>query len=102
MEDEKDKLIDLRPVQQTIPSCFCSVFCICSLNQLHASEHNVLCVLGFGHMTQQLMTVADRKLVLVLEGGYMLDSLSDCSEACLRALLNEKVCHCVGSTQLSS
>ena len=44
-------------------------------------------------MTQQLMTVADRKVALVLEGGYMLDSLSDCSEACLRALLNEKVCH---------
>jgi len=49
---------------------------------------------GFGHMTQQLMTVADRKVALVLEGGYMLDSLSDCSEACLRALLNEKVCDC--------
>jgi len=45
-------------------------------------------------MTQQLMTVADRKVALVLEGGYMLDSLADCSEACLRALLNEKVCHC--------
>lgn len=49
-------------------------------------------MIGFGHMTQQLMTVADRKVALVLEGGYMLDSLSDCSEACLRALLNEKVC----------
>jgi len=45
-------------------------------------------------MTQQLMTVADRKVALVLEGGYMLDSLADCTEACLRALLNEKVCHC--------
>jgi len=50
-------------------------------------------MIGFGHMTQQLMTVADRKVVMVLEGGYMLDSLSDCSEACLRALLNEKVRH---------
>jgi len=46
-------------------------------------------------MTQQLMTVADRKVALVLEGGYMLDSLSDCSEACLRALLNEKVRHLI-------
>jgi len=53
----------------------------------------LLSVIGFGHMTQQLMTVADRKVALVLEGGYMLDSLSDCGEACLRALLNEKVCH---------
>ena len=52
-------------------------------------------VIGFGHMTQQLMTVADRKVALVLEGGYMLDSLADCSEACLRALLNEKVRHCI-------
>jgi len=56
--------------------------------------NDVLCVAGFGHMTQQLMTVADRKVALVLEGGYMLDSLSDCSEACLRALLNEKVRRC--------
>ena len=51
-------------------------------------------------MTQQLMTVADRKVVLVLEGGYMLDSLSDCSEACLRALLNEKVHHCFFKSHL--
>lgn len=62
---------------------------------MYASKGIVLCVKGFGHMTQQLMTVADRKVVLVLEGGYMLDSLSDCSEACLRALRNEKVHHCV-------
>jgi len=64
------------------------------LTSRYASEHTVLCVAGFGHMTQQLMTVADRRVALVLEGGYMLDSLADCSEACLRALLNEKVRHC--------
>jgi len=65
------------------------------------SEHAVLYVAGFGHMTQQLMTVADRKVTLVLEGGYMQDSLSDCSEACLRALLNEKVRHCSEITAVS-
>jgi len=45
----------------------------------------------FGHMTQQLMTLADRKVALVMEGGYELDPLCDSAEACLRALLNEKI-----------
>lgn len=42
-------------------------------------------------MTQQLMTLADRKVALVLEGGYEVEPLCDSAEACLRALLNEKV-----------
>jgi acetoin utilization deacetylase AcuC-like enzyme len=49
---------------------------------------------GFGHMTQQLMTLSDRKVALVLEGGYEVEPLCDCAEACLRALLNEKVFSC--------
>ena len=51
-----------------------------------------MCFAGFGHMTQQLMTLADRKVALILEGGYEVEPLCDSAEACLRALLNEKVC----------
>lgn len=42
-------------------------------------------------MTQQLQTLADGKLVLVLEGGYEIEPLCKSSELCLRVLLNEKV-----------
>ena len=42
-------------------------------------------------MTQQLMTLADRRVALVLEGGYEIDPLRRSAELCLRALLNEKV-----------
>lgn len=45
----------------------------------------------FGLMTQQLMTVADSKVVLVLEGGYDLGAICDASEACVRALLGEQI-----------
>ncbi len=37
------------------------------------------------------MSVADGKVVLVLEGGYDLPSLCDSSEACLNALMNKQL-----------
>jgi len=41
----------------------------------------------FAYMTKQLMEFANGKLVLALEGGYILQSLCDCAENCIRALL---------------
>lgn len=45
----------------------------------------------FAYMTKKLMSLADGKVVLALEGGYDLQSLCDCAEVCLRALLNKQV-----------
>lgn len=42
-------------------------------------------------MTNQLMNVADGKLVLVLEGGYELNALAQCGKACVETLLNRRV-----------
>ncbi|XP_033926209.1 histone deacetylase 5 [Melopsittacus undulatus] len=41
----------------------------------------------FGHLTQQLMTLAGGRVVLALEGGHELSSICDASEACVSALL---------------
>ncbi|XP_048579720.1 histone deacetylase 4 isoform X2 [Nematostella vectensis] len=43
----------------------------------------------FAHLTNQLMDLADGRVVLALEGGYSLPSLCDAAEACLRALLSD-------------
>ncbi len=45
----------------------------------------------FGHLTKQLMTLANGKLVLVLEGGYDLQAICDSSEQCVQALLGDNV-----------
>ncbi|XKL65443.1 hypothetical protein PGB90_008863 [Kerria lacca] len=42
----------------------------------------------FGFMTQQLTQLADGKVILSLEGGYDLPAICDCSEECVRALLD--------------
>lgn len=42
-------------------------------------------------MTKKLTSLADGKVVLVLEGGYDLESLCDCSEMCLNALMNKQI-----------
>lgn len=42
-------------------------------------------------MTQQLMQLADGKVVLALEGGYDLAAICDSAEECVRALLGDKV-----------
>ena len=42
-------------------------------------------------MTKKLMSLADGKLVLVLEGGYDLPSLCDCSEMCINALMDKQI-----------
>eukprot|EP00122_Pirum_gemmata_P002931 Pgem_evm1s2645 len=40
-------------------------------------------------MTSRLSTIANGKVVLCLEGGYELKSLSDCATACLETLLGK-------------
>ena len=44
---------------------------------------------GYAMMLQELMTLAGGKLALVLEGGYNLEVISKCYEACVRILLKE-------------
>ncbi|XP_039211789.1 histone deacetylase 5 isoform X5 [Crotalus tigris] len=41
----------------------------------------------FGHLTKQLMDLADGRVVLALEGGHDLTAICDASEACVSALL---------------
>ncbi|XP_051153151.1 histone deacetylase 4 isoform X4 [Leptopilina boulardi] len=43
----------------------------------------------FGRMTQELLTLADGKVVLSLEGGYDLAAICDSAQECVRALLGD-------------
>jgi len=43
--------------------------------------------MGFAHMTQMLCGLAEGKVILALEGGYNLKSISECMTACSLALL---------------
>ncbi|EAW57954.1 histone deacetylase 7A, isoform CRA_c [Homo sapiens] len=45
----------------------------------------------FGYMTQQLMNLAGGAVVLALEGGHDLTAICDASEACVAALLGNRV-----------
>ncbi|XP_026482172.1 histone deacetylase 9-like isoform X2 [Ctenocephalides felis] len=45
----------------------------------------------FGEMTRQLMTLANGKVVLSLEGGYDLPAICDSAQACVSALLGDEV-----------
>uniref|UniRef100_K1QM87 Histone deacetylase n=1 Tax=Magallana gigas TaxID=29159 RepID=K1QM87_MAGGI len=45
----------------------------------------------FGHMTRELMSLADGRLVLALEGGYDLPSICDATELCIKALLGDEL-----------
>nr|XP_007980149.2 histone deacetylase 9 isoform X6 [Chlorocebus sabaeus] len=45
----------------------------------------------FGHLTKQLMTLADGRVVLALEGGHDLTAICDASEACVNALLGNEL-----------
>eukprot|EP00947_MAST-08B_sp_MAST-8B-sp1_P002026 g2026.t1 len=45
---------------------------------------------GYGHMTRELMELARGKVVVALEGGYNLRSISRSMEQCARALLGER------------
>ncbi|XP_044284894.1 histone deacetylase 9-like [Varanus komodoensis] len=45
----------------------------------------------FGHLIKQLLTLADGRMVLALEGGHDLTAICDASEACLNALLGNEL-----------
>ena len=44
---------------------------------------------GYAYMVRRLRELAEGKMVIALEGGYNLDSISKSAEACVRQLLNE-------------
>ena len=43
----------------------------------------------FAHLTQQLMGLADGKLVLSLAGGYHMETLAEATAQCMAALLGD-------------
>jgi acetoin utilization deacetylase AcuC-like enzyme len=43
----------------------------------------------YGYMTHQLSGLAEGRLVLALEGGYNLSSISEAATMCARALLGD-------------
>ena len=46
----------------------------------------------FAYMTKKLQSVAeDGRIMLALEGGYELQSVAECAEACVQALLNRNL-----------
>ncbi|XP_053373129.1 histone deacetylase 4-like isoform X2 [Mercenaria mercenaria] len=45
----------------------------------------------FGHMTRELMSLANGKIVLALEGGYEVTAICDSAEMCLKALLGQEI-----------
>jgi len=45
----------------------------------------------YGYMTKKLMSLAEGKVVLALEGGYDKQSLCDSSEICLNALTHKQI-----------
>lgn len=53
--------------------------------------NSLVCFVGYAQLTKQLMDLAGGHVVMALEGGYSLPSLCDAAEACVKALLGEKV-----------
>lgn len=53
--------------------------------------NSFVCFVGYAQLTKQLMDLAGGHVVMALEGGYSLPSLCDAAEACVKALLGEKV-----------
>ncbi|XP_065053795.1 histone deacetylase 4-like isoform X2 [Rhopilema esculentum] len=45
----------------------------------------------YAYMTKKIMSLANGRVVLSLEGGYNLSSLCDSAEGCMRALLGEEI-----------
>ncbi|KAG5210192.1 hypothetical protein JEQ12_015386 [Ovis aries] len=54
-------------------------------------ENELIQLTSFGHLTKQLMTLADGHVVLALEGGHDLTAICDASEACVNALLGNEL-----------
>uniref|UniRef100_A0A8B9RTH0 histone deacetylase n=1 Tax=Accipiter nisus TaxID=211598 RepID=A0A8B9RTH0_9AVES len=54
----------------------------------------------FGHLTKQLLKLADGRVVLALEGGHDLTAICDASEACINALLGNESLVWISSTRI--
>jgi len=52
---------------------------------------------GYAALTERLLSLADGRLVLALEGGYNLDAIARSAAACLRVLLGEESPHDFGT-----
>nr|QDF21426.1 histone deacetylase 4 isoform X7 [Brachionus koreanus] len=81
------------PIAKTFEPQIVLVSCGFDATQQHSNELGGFRVSPtcFAYMTRKLMSLADGKLVLALEGGYDLQSLCDSSEMCLRALMNKQI-----------
>ncbi len=44
---------------------------------------------GFAYMTQRLLSIAPKRTIMALEGGYNLNTISTSAESCLRIMLGE-------------
>ncbi|CAF1249857.1 unnamed protein product [Rotaria sordida] len=62
--------------------------CIGHVHPLGGYELTPTC---FAYMTKELMSLADGKVVLVLEGGYELNALAECGKLCVEALLDRPI-----------
>lgn len=56
----------------------------------------------FGYLTYMLSNLAKGKLVMVLEGGFEIKSLCECTEACIETLLDSKKFSTISNTALNS
>uniref|UniRef100_A0A0R3RX49 histone deacetylase n=1 Tax=Elaeophora elaphi TaxID=1147741 RepID=A0A0R3RX49_9BILA len=95
MMDDADYLAAWRVIVAPILNHFKPTFIIVSAGFDAAHGHSQ--ALGgynlspqlFGYLTQQLMNYAGGRVVLALEGGYNLDTISDAAEECVKALCGE-------------
>ncbi|KAK3101488.1 hypothetical protein FSP39_003983 [Pinctada imbricata] len=55
--------------------------------------HYLITPIGYAHMTHMLSSLANGRVVLALEGGYNLDSISNSMARCMSVLLGDVVPH---------
>ncbi|MCP9257356.1 Histone deacetylase 4 [Dirofilaria immitis] len=97
MMDDADYLAAWRVIVAPILNQFKPTFIIVSAGFDAAYGHSQ--ALGgynlspqlFGYFTRQLMNYANGRIVLALEGGYNLDTISDSAEECVKALCGESL-----------
>lgn len=44
----------------------------------------------YGHMVRELKSLLNGRVILFLEGGYNIEAMAQCAEACVQALLDER------------
>ena len=58
---------------------------------LDDAESLIISSPGYGYMTRELLTLANGRVILALEGGYDLTAICDSAETCVRVLVGEEV-----------